>query len=106
MGTKRKDPFEVERRKAYARAKCQADFRQEEWQLSYEDYCEFWPDPHIWNQRGRKLESLVLARYDDSRGWNRSNVAQITRSNQLQIKVRRKQGQDYSQYFHEARWLL
>lgn len=106
MAIKRKDPFEVERRKAYSRAKCQADFRQEIWELTYEDFCVFWPNKQRWNQRGRSLENLVLARYDDTAGWTRSNVAQITRSDQLQVKVLRKQGKDYARYFQEALWLI
>lgn len=102
---KRKDPFDVVRRRTFARARCQARFRSETWELTYEDYCEFWPDESRWSQRGRSLESLVLARYDDTDGWTRANVAQITRHDQLQIKVLRSRGREYRQFFRRALWL-
>lgn len=85
----RKDKFEVDRRRAYSRAKCQADFRFEDWKLTYNDWCEFWPNKDIWNMRGRMGDSLCLTRRDITKPWSRTNCCLLPRTNIIAITNRR-----------------
>lgn len=84
----RKNPFEVARKRAYARAKCQAAFRYEDWLLTYKDWCDFWPKER-WAQRGRAVDNLCLTRRDYQKPWSRTNCCLLPRLNILGITNRR-----------------
>jgi hypothetical protein len=94
--------FDNDRRLSYARSKCQAAFRGEQWSLSWEDYCIFWNTKKRWCQRGRSSNSLVLTRVNPESAWDIDNCCIITRTQQLTISVRRKTMLDVSDQYHGA----
>ena len=103
--TKRiKDPFTHARNLAFQRSACQARYRNEEWQLTFEEFCHFWNNEALWAQRGRKVEALVLTRWDTEKPWNTKNCCIITRGDQLLAKIERYWGNDDSEYFKDAIW--
>lgn len=71
---------------AFLRARAQANFRKEEWQLTIEDYFKLWSED--WYERGRARDSKVLARIDFEQGWTLDNVEITTRYEQLMRKFR------------------
>lgn len=77
-----KDPFDHERYIPFLRAKAQAAFRNEEWELTFEDYCYFWT-PAAWNCRGRGSSDLAMIRINTDRGWSLENCQIVTRREQL-----------------------
>jgi len=87
--TPRKPAFDVQRRKAFCRAKCQADFRGEVWHLTWEDWCAFWSTEEVWHQRGRSTDALCLTRLDYKQPWSKTNCCLLPRRNALAITNRR-----------------
>jgi hypothetical protein len=71
---------------AFLRARAQANFRKESWQLTIEDYFRLWSED--WYERGRARDSKVLARIDFEQGWTLDNVEITTRYEQLMRKFR------------------
>lgn len=71
-------------------AKAQANFRDEEWALPFEDYYEAWNG--LWDQRGRLSDDLCMTRIDYEGAWEKSNIEIITRkqhcSKQKEYKAR------------------
>ena len=104
MGKKLKDPFTHARNLAFHRSLCQAKFRGEEWNLTFEEFCHFWNDKQLWDQRGRKVTALVLTRFDTEKPWDRHNCCIITRGDQLRSKIERHWGNDDTEYFKDAIW--
>ena len=85
-----KDPFNQQRHLAWSRARAQAAFRDEQWQLTFNDWCHFWSTEELWAQRGRANESLCLTRYDETAPWSLKNCCLIKRYNHLRIKNRKR----------------
>lgn len=71
------DPQRHERYIAYGRAKCQAVWRDEGWELTFEQYEELWRDR--WHLRGRTKDTLCLSRRDYDLPWSLDNCEVITR---------------------------
>ena len=71
------DPIRHEQYIAWARAKAQANFRAERWELSFDDWVEIWADR--WHQRGRTKHTVCLSRRDYTLPWSRTNCEIITR---------------------------
>lgn len=89
------DEFERERRLVFSRSRAQARFRGEIWELSFEEFCEFWNSEFLWVQRGRQPDCLVLSRFDKNLPWKTQNCSITTRLEQLQILGRSRQGRKY-----------
>ena len=81
----RKNPFDVDRRRAYSRSVSQARFRGETWSMTYEEWCSFWPTPEEFDRRGRGPDSECLIRRDWSLPWTLSNTVKLPRKAQLAI---------------------
>lgn len=85
------DPEAHDKYVAWLRAKAQASFRDEPWDLTYEQWVEAWGDQ--WQYRGRRADSRCLAREDWHGTWEPTNVRVITREEfhyqQMQIKLER-----------------
>jgi ribosomal protein L40E len=95
------DKFTRDRRLTWVRARSQARFRNEAWNLTFEDFCAFWPTETIWNQRGRQPDNLVLFRLDTKHPWQADNCRVITRQEHLRAKVARKMGYALDHYNKE-----
>lgn len=65
-------------RLSWSRMKAQAKFRNEPWDLSWDDYLAIWEGR--WHLRGVIKDSLCLTRRDWSKGWTRDNVEITTRN--------------------------
>jgi hypothetical protein len=68
-----KDPLEHAIHRAYGRAKAQANFRKQGWDLPLEHYMQTWK-PH-WHLRGRGGNDLVSYRPDVTQPWSVDNFA-------------------------------
>ena len=97
--------FDVIRRRAYARAKCQADFRFEDWNLKWTDFCKFWPSEEIWALRGTKAHCICLTRRDHTKPWDAKNCCLMNRGDILAINNRSKHGLPVDHIWVRARFL-
>ena len=68
---KHADPEIHKKYRPYLMNKEQAKFRKEDYQLSFEDYCQIWSND--WANRGRKMGQMYLTRKDASKAWNLDN---------------------------------
>jgi hypothetical protein len=96
------DPFEHIRYIPFLRARAQATFRQEEFLLTFEDWCYFWSTEELWHRRGRASTALTLMRCDPLKPWSRDNCCLMERYYQILIANRRKHNLPYEEYFAEA----
>jgi hypothetical protein len=74
---------------SWHRARAQAHYRGEMWQLTFEEYVRLWqPYDHL---RGRDGASYSMSRRDRSGPWSTSNCYMATRAelNRLQTPLRR-----------------
>lgn len=96
------DRFSTERRLAWVRGRAQAEYRGEDWRITWADFCVFWPTEERWQQRGRHTEALVLSRFDYEKPWTRKNCCIITRYQHLCASRARRAGKDMNQYYKGA----
>lgn len=68
---------DCKQRLAYDRAHCQARFRGEGWQWTYELWWRAWRDS--WHLRGRGQLDLMMVRIDPDRPWGPQNYALVER---------------------------
>ena len=72
-----KDPYMHSMHLPFLRSKAQANFREEDWQLTFEEFFDIWKDQ--WHNRGRDTENVCLTRIDPTGAWSLDNVEIITR---------------------------
>lgn len=73
-----------ERHKMYLpwlRMKAQCAFREEEFNLNFEQFFDLWKDD--WAHRGRQPEDMCMTRIDADGAWELGNVEIITRLEHL-----------------------
>ena len=58
-------------------AKAQANYRGEDWALSFEEYYTLWKDE--WPNRGRRPDDMCMTRQDAEGAWDTTNAYIITR---------------------------
>ena len=63
-------------------SKAQAKFREEDWELTFEQYYDLWKD--YWHQRGRQADDYCMTRDDVSGAWSVDNIRIITRRKHLE----------------------
>ena len=78
------DPFDHERYMPFLKARAQARFRNQEWSLSFEEFCAVWTR-EAWVKRGRDSQSLGMSRIDYNQGWHALNVCLRTRADMVAI---------------------
>jgi hypothetical protein len=85
------DPFVHESYYAYLKHRSQANFRGEEYELTFEDWHSQWTE-ETFAQRGRAIDSLVLTRVDWEAAWELDNIQVVEKSQHLKLagKHRRK----------------
>ena len=59
-------------------ARAQATYRQEPWQLTFEDYYHFWHNNT--DKRGKKAGDLTLRRIDNEQPWSKHNCELVARA--------------------------
>ena len=63
---------------AWGRARAQAVFRHEPWQLTFDDFVQVWGTR--WPERGRGRDQLCMTRRAPDLPWSASTVELITRA--------------------------
>jgi len=71
------DPVRHAKYTAWARARAQAHFRNEQWLMTFEEWETAWGDQ--WHLRGRGPDNLFLVRSDRDQPWSGDNVQTVTR---------------------------
>lgn len=74
-------------------SKAQATFRNEGWELSFDEYYELWKDD--WDNRGRKSENMCMTRLDPDMPWAVGNVQVIKRVDHLRNQNAIKASKEY-----------
>ena len=83
-----KDDFDHIRYEPYLRARAQWNFRGEENDLTFEQWCQLWPK-ELWERRGRGTvnsvgeDNYAITRIDPKLPWTWGNVEVVTRSEQI-----------------------
>ena len=77
-------------RRAYVVARCQANYRNEEWQLTWDDWLYLWLTQDRYLRKGRGADELGLSRLDYNSSWAMDNVQIETRGDHLSRIVHQK----------------
>lgn len=87
------DPVTHAQHIAFSRARAQANFRSEEWRLTFPQWVAIWGDQ--WANRGRRRHNVMLVRDDHTRAWTLDNVSVVTRyeAHTRELKRRLARGQ-------------
>jgi hypothetical protein len=88
-GRKYKDEIEHAKHWGFLRQRAQANFREEGWDMTIEEYFEMWRDD-LWAQRGRAVDQYCMVRVDVEKSWSLDNCIIVQRYQQL---VRNKKPQ-------------
>lgn len=80
------DPRKHDMYLKWTQQKNQAQFRNEPWQLSFEDYVQMWDS--CWEERGRSRDSFCMMRVDLDLPWNTQNTVVVPRRTQLEHQKR------------------
>jgi hypothetical protein len=78
---------------AWHKHRSQAKYRNEVYDLTWEDWQEIWSNTDLFLRRGRKSTDLTLTRIDDDGAWSMDNIQIMTRLEQLQKARLRTQQQ-------------
>ena len=71
------DPTEHRQSLAFQRMRCQARYREEAWELTFEEFKLLWKDH--WAARGRASNQYCLTRIDPSDAWRMDNIECLQR---------------------------
>lgn len=79
----------------WMKARAQAHFRGEDWELTFDDWVELWKDN--WLERGRARDAKCMSRRDPDGAWSPANTIVITRHEHLKLQAehRRSSGIGY-----------
>ena len=72
----------------------QANFRKEEYELTFEQYQELWRDK--WDMKGRGTDNYCLTRIDPEMPWTIDNAEVIDRMEHLRRQGASRKGQPRS----------
>ncbi len=86
------DPVRHEQYNAWLKARAQANFRGEQYDISFQDWVDIWGTN--WHRRGRSPDSLVLMRRRWQEPWTKKNAQLVDRptfhQRQAKIKAEKK----------------
>jgi hypothetical protein len=80
--------IQKEQRLSWNRMKAQAKFRDEPWDISWEEFRTIWATK--WHQRGRDITSLCLTRIDWNEPWTVANTQIVTRLAHVRMQGQQK----------------
>jgi hypothetical protein len=69
----------------WLKAKAQANFRKEEWTMTFDEWFDLWKD--CWHLRGRGAEDMCMTRADTDGSWSAENTILMTRKEHLSQKA-------------------
>lgn len=87
------DEFRHDMYTPWMRSRAQATFRNEGWDLTFEEYYDLWKDD--WHNRGRKPDDVCMTRRDPDLSWSKDNCYIITRKEHLAEQGRARVGMKY-----------
>ena len=73
------DPEEHKRYRTFIQQKNQAQWREEGWTITFEQWKQIWADSGQWHNRGRERSCYCMTRKDVNQPWTAQNVIIITR---------------------------
>tara|TARA_R100000781_G_C3990025_1_gene96599 strand:+ start:118 stop:507 length:390 start_codon:yes stop_codon:yes gene_type:complete len=85
------DPERHEQYRAWMLKKTQAKFRNEGWNLSFEEFVKIWKGR--WFMKGK--DGLWLTRVDNTKAWSVKNCKLTTRSNHFRHVLKNYKGLKY-----------
>ena len=85
------DRWPTETLKGFSRARAQAHYRGEVWNLTIEDWRDFWTRER-WPNRGRTAGCICLTRSDQGQPWSRSNCCLVERFAAIRAAKARQSG--------------
>ena len=80
------DPIEHKKYRHWIQQKNQAQWRDETWELSFEEWKELWGE--LWHQRGRERSCYCMTRIDRELPWSLKNTQVITRESHAREQAR------------------
>ena len=93
------DPFRHKQHIAFLRQKAQANFRDEGWQFTFEQWLAVWGD--LIEYRGRQKGSMTMVRIDYEKPWSPENARIVDRKehSRVQLEVTRLKRQQLREQF-------
>lgn len=70
--------------RVYVQQRNQAQWREEGWDLTFDQWCDLWAD--LWDQRGRVKGTYCMTRSDWSLPWDTTNCVIITREEHAKVQ--------------------
>ena len=86
------DPLTHKQYRAFVQQKNQAQFRGEDWQLTFEEWLGIWGTDY--DKRGRTSKSLCLTRWDLEDSWTVANCFLLERGEHMKRCGRKSHGED------------
>jgi hypothetical protein len=93
------DPVRHDQYNAWLKARSQAWYRKELWQISFDQWVELWCDQ--WHRRGRQRDCLMLMKREWQLPWNQTNVELVNREQFHQRQSRIKKERKATRLKHE-----
>ena len=90
------DPETHKKYLVFIQQRNQAVFRQEGWDLSFEDWCSIWGTK--FNERGRKLEQYCSTRIDKDSPWTKDNFIVMLRKDFMTQEAYRRVDKRWAKY--------
>lgn len=75
------DEFKHSMHQPFLQARAQAKFRNEEWNLTFDEFYDLWEDR--WIHRGKNSVDYCMTRDEPTGAWEKKNVLVMTRYEQL-----------------------
>lgn len=84
------DKFKHDMYMPWMRAKAQANFRGEGWDIPFENFYQIWKD--YWHVRGTGGQDYCMTRLDNEKPWAVDNVRLVTRQEQMAARNSKRKG--------------
>ena len=73
------DPVEHKKYRTFIQQRNQAQWREEEWTITFEQWKQLWDQSGQWDNRGRERSCYCMTRRDVLEPWTADNAVIITR---------------------------
>jgi hypothetical protein len=80
------DPAEHIRYRTWVQQRNQAQWRDEGWTITFDEWKQIWADSGQWDNRGRERGCWCMSRQDWGLPWTTDNVAIITREEHARLQ--------------------
>ena len=73
------DPVEHKKYRVFIQQRNQANFRKEEWTMTFAEWKSVWDQSGQWENRGRTKDTFCMTRLDVEKPWTVDNAIIVTR---------------------------